>query len=86
MDAADRSTQLVAGLGPPRQARLSPTTEYELRAQRLGSALRGLATELVDERRRVARLRLEIAGLKARLEALESARPGPGDLPPANDT
>jgi hypothetical protein len=33
---------------------VSPMTEPELRAQRLGSALRGLAAELVDERRKVA--------------------------------
>jgi hypothetical protein len=65
----------------------TPTTQSEVRAQRLGSALRGLAAELVDERRKVAQLRREIADLKARLEALESARPGPRDSegPPAND-
>ena len=59
--------------------------DSELRAQRLGSALRGLAAELVDERRKVAELRREIAELKARLEGLESARPGPHG-PSANDT
>jgi hypothetical protein len=66
----------------------TPTTQSELRAQRLGSALRGLAAELVDERRKVAQLRREIADLKARLGALESARPGRRDPdgPPANDT
>jgi hypothetical protein len=55
----------------------TPTTQSEVRAQRLGSALRGLAAELVDERRKVALQRREIADLKARLEALEP--------PPAND-
>ena len=66
----------------------TPTTGSELRAQRLGSALRGLAAELVDERRKVAHLRREIAELRARFEALESARPGPRDpdCSPANDT
>jgi hypothetical protein len=43
----------------------------ELRAQRLGFALRNLAVELVDERRKVAQLRREIADLRARLESLE---------------
>ncbi|MDA0167395.1 hypothetical protein OM076_44460 [Solirubrobacter ginsenosidimutans] len=66
----------------------TPTTPSEVRAQRLGSALRGLAAELVDERRKVAQLRREIADLKARLKTLETARPGPRDPdgPPANDT
>ena len=66
----------------------TPTTQPEVRAQRLGSALRGLAAELVDERRKVTELRREIAELKARLEGLESARPGPRDPdgPPAGDT
>jgi hypothetical protein len=68
--------------------RATPTTQSEVRAQRLGSALRGLTAELVDERRKVAQLRREIADLKARLEMFESARPGPRDPdgPPANDT
>lgn len=47
-----------------------PRTGPELRAQRLGSALRNLAAELVDERRKVARLRREIAELTARLGSL----------------
>jgi hypothetical protein len=53
-----------------------PRTEPELRAQRLGFALRGLAAELVDERRLVAQLRRELAELTARLGVLESARAG----------
>jgi hypothetical protein len=48
-----------------------PTIGSELRAQRLGFALRSLAVELVDERRKVAQLRREIADLTARLESLE---------------
>jgi uncharacterized protein involved in exopolysaccharide biosynthesis len=40
-----------------------PRTAQELRAQRLGFALRSLAAELVDERRKVAWLRREIADL-----------------------
>ena len=55
------------------------TTRSEVHAQRLGSALRGLAAELVDERRKVSQLRREIAALKRRLEALESTPPGPCD-------
>jgi uncharacterized coiled-coil protein SlyX len=35
--------------------------------------LRSLAAELVDERRKVAQLRREIADLSARLESLEPA-------------
>ena len=49
-------------------------TEPELRAQQLGSALRGLATELVDERRKVAELRLRVAELSRRLEVLQCAQ------------
>ena len=45
------------------------TGERELRTERLGTALRGLAAELVDERRKVAELRHEITQLKARLES-----------------
>ena len=48
-----------------------PRIGSELRAQRLGFALRSLAVELVDERRKVAQLRREVADLKARLESLE---------------
>ena len=53
-----------------------PSAGPELRAQRLGSALRNLATDLVDERRKVARLRREIAALRARLESLEPTQDG----------
>ncbi len=52
----------------------TPPPQSELRAQRLGSALRGLAAELVDERRKVAQLRREVADLKAQIAALESSR------------
>ena len=48
-----------------------PPTGPELRAERLGFALRALAAELVDERRKVAELRHQVAQLQARLEALE---------------
>jgi hypothetical protein len=44
-----------------------PRTEFEFRAERLGSALRGLAAELVDERRKVVELRREIAQLRSQL-------------------
>ena len=44
-----------------------PTTEPEFRAERLGMALRGLAAELVSERRKVAGLRREVAELRSRL-------------------
>ena len=47
-----------------------PSTTPELRSQRLGFALRGLAAELVDERRKVAQLRHQVADLQAQLEAL----------------
>lgn len=42
-------------------------TQTEFRAERLGVALRGLAAELVDERRKVAVLRREIAVLRSQL-------------------
>jgi hypothetical protein len=48
-----------------------PPTGPELRAERLGFALRGLAAELVDERRKVAQLRQQLAELQARLESLK---------------
>jgi len=48
-----------------------PRSGSEIRGQRLGFALRSLAAELVDERRKVAQLRREVADLRARLESLE---------------
>ena len=48
-----------------------PRLGSELRAERLGFALRSIAVELVDERRKVAQLRREVADLKARLASLE---------------
>ena len=45
-----------------------PRTEPEFRAQRLGFALNGLATELVAERRKVIQLQRELAQLNARLQ------------------
>lgn len=53
-----------------------PRTEPEIRAQRLGYALRGLAADLVDERHKVARLRREVAELKARLKSESPRREG----------
>ncbi len=53
-----------------------PRIGSELRARRLGFALRSLATELVEERRKVAQLRREIADLRARLESLEPMQGG----------
>ena len=61
---------------PPDEADL-PRTGSELRVERLGFALRGLASELVDERRKVAELRREIADLRARLESLEPTQGQP---------
>lgn len=49
-------------------------TERELRAEQLGSALRGLAAELVEERHKVTGLRREVAELRQRLEALQKAQ------------
>ena len=48
------------------------STGPELRSERLGFALRALAAELVDERRKVAQLRQEIAELRARLKRSEA--------------
>ena len=53
-------------------------TERELRVHQLGSALRGLAAELVEERRKVAVLRREIAELRQRLEALQKGQGSEG--------
>ena len=57
-------------------------TELDLRAQQLGSALRGLAADLVDERSKVAHLHREVAELRERLGAVQraqgSADPDPG--------
>lgn len=52
-----------------------PRTEPEFRAERLGYALRSLAADLVDERRKVARLRREVAELRASLESLKEPHP-----------
>ena len=70
-----------------------PRIGSELPARRLGFALRSLATELVEERRKVAQLRREIADLRAQLESLEPthgdeqtpSRPA-GSRPGARDT
>ena len=56
--ASPRASPLSLGL---------PTSEPEFRAERLGMALRGLAAELVNERRKVARLRREVAELQSQL-------------------
>jgi hypothetical protein len=53
-----------------------PGAEREVRARQLGSALRGLAAELVDERRKVADLRREVAELRSRLKSLQPAQDG----------
>jgi hypothetical protein len=50
-----------------------PPTGPELRAERLGFALRGLAAELVDERRKVAQLRQQVE-LQAQLDVAEADR------------
>ena len=51
-------------------------TEPEFRARQLGSALSGLAAELVEERRKVAELRREVAELKSRLQSLQPTQDG----------
>jgi uncharacterized coiled-coil protein SlyX len=51
-------------------------TESELRAERLGFALRSLAADLADERRKVAQLRREIAELRSRLESSQPTQGG----------
>jgi hypothetical protein len=55
-----------------------PRTVPELRAQRLGFALRALAAELVDERRKVAQLRQQVAELQALLESREQTQRAAG--------
>ena len=50
-------------------ARRLTTRDFELRTERPGRALRGLAAELVDERRTVGDLRHEVTHLNARLES-----------------
>ena len=52
-----------------------PRTEPQFRAERLGHSLRSLAADLVDERRKVAELRREVAGLRARLESFKEPHP-----------
>jgi hypothetical protein len=53
-----------------------PRTEPERRAERLGFALRSLAGELVDERRKVAELRRKVAELKSRLDSVQATSGG----------
>jgi len=60
----------------PDDERDLPSIGTELRAQRLGFALRRLSVELVDERRKVAQLRREVAELRSRLESLEPPQSG----------
>jgi hypothetical protein len=48
-------------------------TQFEFRAERLGSALRRLAREVIDERRKVYELRREIAELRSRAGSSQSA-------------
>ena len=59
----------------PMDAPNLPRTEPEFRAERLGYALRDLAADLVDERRKVTELRREVAQLSARLESLHEPHP-----------
>ena len=49
-----------------------PRPDTEFRAARLGIALRGLAAELVAERRKVADLRREITALRAQRALLDA--------------
>ena len=51
-----------------------PRTRLEVRAERLGFALRDLAAELVDERRKVAQLRQQVADLQAEVESLKQTQ------------
>jgi len=51
-----------------------PRTRPEICAERLGFALRELAAELVDERRKVAQLRHQVADLQAEIESLKQTR------------
>ena len=60
---------------PDDEPELPRVGSEEQRAQRLGFALRGLAAELVDERRKVVQLRREVSDLKARLERHEPTPP-----------
>jgi signal transduction histidine kinase len=48
-------------------------TQFEFRAERLGSALRRLAREVIDERRKVSELRREIAELRSRAASTPGA-------------
>ena len=59
----DRPVTRVDERDKPEPAR----TEPESRGERLGFALRSLAADLVDERRKVAELRREVAELRSRL-------------------
>lgn len=60
--------QRTASLRPSVPPLGLPRTDPGFRAERLGTALRGLAAELVDERRKVAQLRQEVAELRSMLE------------------
>ena len=51
-----------------------PGAEGESRAQRLGSALRGLAADVVNERQKVTELRRSVAELTSRLEAVQGTQ------------
>ena len=51
-----------------------PGAVGESRAQRLGSALRGLAADVVNERQKVTELRRSVAELTSRLEAVQGTQ------------
>ncbi|MDA0167056.1 hypothetical protein OM076_42740 [Solirubrobacter ginsenosidimutans] len=70
----------------PNTTPVQPRTAPELRAQRLGSALRSLAADLVDERRNVARLRREIADLTQEIADLTARLECRAPTPSADPT
>jgi len=58
----------------PTHEPVAPRTRPEIRAERLGFALRELAADLVDERRNVAQLRHQVADLQTEIESLKQTR------------
>jgi hypothetical protein len=58
----------------PARSPHSPGAQGHARAERVGTALKGLATELIEERRKVALLRSEVTMLRAQLAAVTPAQ------------
>jgi hypothetical protein len=73
---------ITFGLGPANEPE-SAASSIDIRRQRLGTVLRSLAADLVEERRRRLILEREVRELRATLAAHETDSPARGARPGA---